>query len=148
MHLQDAAPFRSVHSAFEPQGDGLQGSGLSVILGGAETFPAKFKPFVHNIKFTLTCRYPLTRYKCISGIPRIACTCRDMTSDPTCSMSPTDSRARVDTVLVDTSFVPWALIVGYTLWLTLHIGVPNVVSNTLARCSSVSFRALGIHSTR
>lgn len=35
MHLQDPALFLSVQSAFDPQGEGLQGSGLGVsTLGG------------------------------------------------------------------------------------------------------------------
>ena len=38
MHLQDPALFLSMQSAFDPQGEGLQGSGLSVdTLGGPES---------------------------------------------------------------------------------------------------------------
>ena len=126
----------------------MQGSGLSVILGGAETFPAKFKPFVHNIKFTLTCRYPLTRYKCISGIPRIACTCRDMTSDPTCSMSPTDSRARVDTVLVDTGQAGDAVAVDDTLRPAAAVRVSEVVWPAAADTGAASDLSISVGAAR
>ena len=34
MHLHEPALFLSEHIAFDPQGEGLQGSGLSVCLGG------------------------------------------------------------------------------------------------------------------
>ena len=36
IHVHAAAPFLSEHRALDPHGDGLQGSGLCVICGGAK----------------------------------------------------------------------------------------------------------------
>jgi hypothetical protein len=49
MHLQDPALFLSEQIAFDPQGDGLQGLGLSVdTLGGAERVSYKFEALYIN----------------------------------------------------------------------------------------------------
>ena len=50
----------------------------------------------------------------------------------TCGVCPAHTRTRVNTVLVHTSLVSGALIIGDTLWLTLNIWIPYIVPDTFA----------------
>lgn len=111
-HAQDPAPFRSLHIAFAPHGDGLQGS-LGVSVGGARRKIMKRIQIVKSIqneKNSVVQKgsgIALTLFN-NQGAPgkRISCVSRNTTAlrivfnDTACSLRPTRSRAWISTLFI------------------------------------------------
>ena len=70
-----------------------------------------------------------------------------MIVDRTGGVSPTHSRTRITTLIVDARLVPWTLRVDSTLRLTLNVGVADIVKYTPARGTLTALRAFGVATT-
>ena len=70
-----------------------------------------------------------------------------MVCDGTVSIETTDPGAGINTVLVDTGFSGWTVVINYTLRPTLNVRVASVVSNTPAGGRPSLLRTLGIDTT-
>ena len=70
-----------------------------------------------------------------------------MIVDRTGGVSPTHSRTRITTLIVDARLVPWTLRVDRTLRLTLNVGVADIVKYTPAGGCLTALRAFGVATT-
>ena len=104
MHVHAAALCLSLHSAFAPHGDGLQGSNLSVeILGGTKI--DKYKKMIYEAKSgeELTCSNQLTSNKSIAIVTRVTFAQRNVICDITSGMTTTNAWTWIFTFLSDAS---------------------------------------------
>ena len=70
-----------------------------------------------------------------------------MIVDRTGGVSPTHSRTRITTLIVDARLVPWTLRVDSTLRLALNVGVADIVKYTPAGGCLTALRAFGVATT-
>ena len=96
----------------------------------------------------LTCGNPGTANESISGVTRVTPTVGNVVVDMASGVIATNPRARVNTMLVDTSQVAGTLGIDHTLGLTLNIGVTPVISDTSATGSVTKLSAHCIDATR
>ena len=125
----------------------MHGSITSVGAGAAIKHKSKYHPF-ELFPIDLTCGNPRTANEGVTGVPRVTPAVGDVVVDMTRGVIATHPRTRVNTVLVDTGQVAGTLSIDHTLWLTLHIGVTPVVSDTRAACPVTELIAHCINTTR
>ena len=126
--MQRHAPARSlaVQRAFCPQGDGLQGS---IGAGAGAGINNYINIILRDLPKTLTSGNSNTANEGVSCVSRITATLSNMIGDMTGGVVATHPWTRVNTVLGHTGEVPGTLCVNKTLWFTLDIRVPPVVSD-------------------
>ena len=103
--------------------------------------------FILSSHKTLTSCDPTARYKGIPCVARVTSTLCVVIVDGTGGVSPTHSRTRITTLIVDARLVPWTLRVDRTLRLTLNVGVADIVKYTPAGGSLTALRAFGVATT-
>ena len=116
MHLHEAACPLSVHSAFIPHGEGLQGCMTSIGLGVAIIHSFSFK--MSSICITLTW-WPITLSKWITYVPRDTNANWIMVPNIAFCIDTTKSWTRILTFPVDACFVYWAVSIYCTFWSTV-----------------------------
>ena len=132
--MQRHAPALSlaVQRAFCPQGDGLQGS---IGAGAGAGINNYINIILRYFPARLTSGNSSTANKGITRVSRVTGTLSNMVGDMTGGMVATHPWTWVNTVLGHTGQVTGTLCVNKTLWFTLDIRVPSVVSDTAtARC--------------
>ena len=132
--MQRHAPALSlaVQRAFCPQGDGLQGS---IGAGAGAGINNYINIILRYLPKRLTSGYSGTANKGVARVSRVTGALSYMVGDMTGGMIATHPWTRVNTVLGHTGQVAGTFCVNKTLWFTLDIRVPSVVSDTAtARC--------------
>ena len=126
--MQLHAPARSltVQSAFCPQGDGLQGS---IGAGAGAGINNYINIILRYFPKRLTSGNSSTANKGVARVSRVTGALSYMVGDMTGGMVATHPWTWVNTVLGHTGQVAGTLCVNETLWFTLDIRVPSVVSD-------------------
>ena len=127
--MQRHAPARSlaVQSAFCPQGEGLQGS---IGAGAGAGINNYINIILQHFPNTLTSGDSGTASEGVSCVSRITATLGNVIGNMTGGVVATHPWTWVNTVLGHTGQMPGTLGVDDTLWFTLDIRVPSVVSDT------------------
>ena len=126
----------------------LAGGG-SVPLGAASIGAAwRGVARIHNLCRSRPGCDALACRECIPSVAGVALAARQVVADSAGGVHTADTRARVPAVLVDAGLVAGTLGVDGALRLALDVRVADVVSDTLAGCSSAALGTLGISAAR
>ena len=144
MHWQDAALLLSWQTAFDPHGEGLHGSMISVGIG---TEKDAFSYLQIHIRMTHTCCYPRAVAEGVAGVAGVAGAGWSVAGRATGCMGAADPGAGVHALVSDTCLVCWTVVVDCALRLTLNVRIPKHFRDACARCSTISFIAHCIDTT-